>query len=424
MGVTVRQKEQGGPWWVFIKHHGKRRSKCIGDKKAANNLAKELREALAAGDLGLIEEPAPSEGLSFESYADQYLTRMESQLKRSTWVDYNGCTRRQLIPALGEKLLAAITRADVKALAASLQAKGLSTINVRKHLRILSSILSEAVEDELIASNPVRELRKLRHSKLPHQRRKVDVVTAKELAHLLETARTHTIGRRDKTVHPYRRYYPFLLCLARTGLRLGEAIALRWGDVDWHGGFIHVQRSYSRGELSTPKSGKDRRVDMSSQLQRVLRALYEERFERAVAIDPEAQAALEVERAAALEAIVFVDEVGGHIDEANFRHRIWGPLLTAAKLRHLRLHDLRHTCASLLIAGGAELQYVQQQLGHHSPAFTLTVYGHLLPKDRRGMVDQLDDAAPAGTPAAPDTRTTVLRPVPEERKALVAQGLS
>ncbi|MGE0521359.1 MAG: site-specific integrase [Candidatus Binatia bacterium] len=226
--------------------------------------------------------------------------------------------------------------------------------------------------------------------------------------------------RRTVTVHPYRRYYPFLLCLARTGLRLGEAIALKWGDVDWRGGFIHVQRSYSRGELSTPKSGKDRRVDMSAQLQRVLRATYEDRFARAVAIDAIAQAALEVERAAALDAWVFPDDAGGLIDESNFRHRIWQPPLTAAELRHIRLHDLQHTCASLLIAGGAELQYVQQQLGHHSPAFTLTVYGHLLPKDRRGVVDQL---APAGTLWAPDRGTDVLRSQGEDEKALVAQGL-
>ena len=175
-----------------------------------------------------------------------------------------------------------------------------------------------------------------------------------------------------------------------------------------------MQRSYSRGELSTPKSGKDRRVDMSGQLQRVLRAAYEERFERAVAID--AEAALEVERATALDAWVFPDEAGGLVDESNFRCRIWVPLLTAAKLRHVRIHDLRHGCASLLIAGGAELQYVQQQLGHHSPAFTLSVYGHLLPKDRRGMVDQLDDAAPEG-------RTSVLRVSHESENPSVSRGV-
>lgn len=77
------------------------------------------------------------------------------------------------------------------------------------------------------------------------------------------------------------------------------------------------------------------------------------------------------------------------------------PLLVAAKLRHIRIHDLRHTFASLLLANGADLKYVQEQLGHHSPAFTLSTYAHLLPSDRHGFVNRLDTVAPDGTPVAP-----------------------
>ena len=61
-------------------------------------------------------------------------------------------------------------------------------------------------------------------------------------------------------------------------------------------------------------------------------------------------------------------------------HRVWAPLLEAAKLHKVRIHDLRHTYASLMIDAGKALHFVQQQLGHHSPAFTLAVYGHLLPR--------------------------------------------
>src|SRR5262245_34968209 len=60
-------------------------------------------------------------------------------------------------------------------------------------------------------------------------------------------------------------------------------------------------------------------------------------------------------------------------------------------MRKIRIHDLRHTYASQLIAAGKELHYIQEQLGHHKASFTLTVYGHLLPRDRRGEVDCLDD---------------------------------
>jgi len=84
---------------------------------------------------------------------------------------------------------------------------------------------------------------------------------------------------------------------------------------------------------------------------------------------------------------------GGLIDDSNLRRRVWLPLLAAAELRHSRIHDLRHAYASLLLEMGTEIQYVQAQLGHHSAAFTLKVYGHLLPRDRRGYVDRLDSVA-------------------------------
>jgi integrase len=71
---------------------------------------------------------------------------------------------------------------------------------------------------------------------------------------------------------------------------------------------------------------------------------------------------------------VFTDTKGGIVDADAFRSRVFGPLLSAAKLRHIRLHDLRHTYASLLLAAGKEPHYIQQQLGHHSPAFTLGLH--------------------------------------------------
>ena len=147
--------------------------------------------------------------------------------------------------------------------------------------------------------------------------------------------------------------------------------------------------------ITTPKNKKSRRVDMSSQLQETLHALFVERFEKVVAIDANTQATLGSQRVVALTEWIFPDATGEVMDPDNFRHRIFKELLVAAKLRHIRIHDMRHTYASLLIEAGKELHYIQQQLGHHSPAFTLSVYGHLLPRDRRGEVNCLDDSPPA-----------------------------
>jgi integrase len=79
-------------------------------------------------------------------------------------------------------------------------------------------------------------------------------------------------------------------------------------------------------------------------------------------------------------------------DDDSFRNYVWSAILRRAGLRYRKPHTLRHTFASLRIEGGESLKYVQEQLGHHSPAFTLAVYGHLIPRGDRRAVDRLDDA--------------------------------
>jgi integrase len=419
MAVWVREKQKGsGEWWVFIKHAGKRRSKKVGDKKSANALAKEVRNALAAGDLGLGQEEEEPQGPTFNVYSEQYLDRAEPDgehgLKRSSWLDYASCIRRNLQPALGDRPLEDIHRRDVKDLAISLRASGLSAINVRKHMRILSAVLSEAVEDELIPANPALGLRKLNRSKLKgSQRKAIDPLDEGELAHVLATAKSHTERRRGKQAHPFRRYFPFLLLLAHTGLRLGEAFALKWGDLDWRGGFLQVRRAYVRGEMSVPKSGKERRVYVTRELLDALRDLYCERFGQVVPIDAGAR---EARHGEALDKWMFPDDAGGLMDESNLRRRVWGPLLAAAGVRHVRLHDLRHGYASLLLAKGKPLKFVQAQLGHHSAAFTLSVYGHLLRGDHEGLVDL--GGSPKVTQRSPGAELDELTQTPETTKAL------
>jgi integrase len=156
--------------------------------------------------------------------------------------------------------------------------------------------------------------------------------------------------------------YPFILLLVRTGLRLGEATALQWGDIDLHSRFIEVRRNYTRGKLSIPKSGKGRRVDMSRQLTETLKILHVERKKETLK-----NGWSEVPK------WVFVGTEGTMIDPDNFRHRVWTKLLAKAEFRHIRIHDLRYTFASLLIQQGESLAYVKEQMGHHSIQVTVDI---------------------------------------------------
>lgn len=456
-GVKVREKVKGsGVWWVFVSRvvgEGDarqlvRKSFCKGEREAADAFADEMRagyKLVAARQRGLTvdelhglglartELPTPEAGITFGTYATRILDRWEPNdkdpehgLKFSTWRDYKCCLDKRLVPALGDRPLASFKRRDGRQLEEQLRAEGLKASNVRKHVRLLSSILSEAAEDELIPVNPLLAGgRRRRRSKAKATKRRQDPFTAEELAALFTTAETHTVERRGKVVQPYRPFIPLLLCLTHSGIRLGEAVALRWGDIDWRSGTMLVSRAYSHGRLDVPKGGKARKVELSSRLRATLRAVYEARFERVVALDADQQAELEAAQAAtAAGALVFPDEAGSYLDDANLRRRLWAPLLEAAELRYRRLHDLRHTFATLHLQAGTDPLWVSAQLGHHSVAFTLSTYAHLPRNDRGGHADRIDPTAPKCTPSAPAPETVVSEPGPETTKPPVLQGVS
>lgn len=402
MAVKLRERKPC-EWWIVVDHRGKRFSKKIGgDKRQAAQVAREVERKLAQGDLGLLrsEEPAVP---TLAEYADRYLRAIVHGVKYTTHRDYEASFRLRILPALGEKRVNEITRADVKGLALQLREQGKSARNTRKTIAALSGLLSEAVDDGFLENNPALGLRGLFRSpdfKEGDSHRRANPLTREELAHLIATARTHSITRGGDTVYPYRHAVPFLLLLARTGLRLGEAVALQWQDVDFHGRFLEVRRACVRGRVTTPKNKSTRRVDLSAQLVETLRELHGTSFDGVAAISTAGQAELETGRVRLQESWIFSDGEKP-LDGDNLRKRVFEPLLVAAGLRRVRLHDLRHTYASLLISAGRELHYIQEQLGHHSPAFTLSVYGHLLPRNRRGEVDCLDDSpAQIRNPAA------------------------
>jgi len=87
---------------------------------------------------------------------------------------------------------------------------------------------------------------------------------------------------------------------------------------------------------------------------------------------------------------VFLSQQGAPLDQAHFYNRVWRKLLAKAGLRYIRIHDLRHTFASLLIQNGESLAYVKEQLGHGSIQITVDTYGHLVPGGNRQAVDKLD----------------------------------
>jgi integrase len=253
-------------------------------------------------------------------------------------------------------------------------------------LSYLSAILNEAVDDELLQGNPAAKVRKVIAKE---HKAEIQPLTAAELDHLLNTVQQH-----------YPDHYALFLLLARTGMRIGEALALKWADIDFNSRFIKVERSVRKGRVSTPKSGKSRRVDMSPQLADTLKIHLTESKKRGLALgigEPE---------------IVFMNSRGTMIDTNNWRRWVFNKALAKAKMRRIRIHDLRHTYATIRLAAGHNIVDVSNQLGHHSVTLTLDVYGHWVPGQNKSEVDALDSlhlSAPYPHPEANSQEKTDLK---------------
>jgi integrase len=373
MGVKVRERPEGsGVWWIFIDHQGKRKAKKVGrDKKFAEEAAKKTQAKLTLGDVGITEEK-PKFPL-FKDYADLWLHSYVKGLRRqSTFERYGHCLGRYIYPVLGNKPIDEIRRGEIRDLLLSLHNKGLSRSTVCLIRDVVSGPLSYAVDEELIQANPAigitkrLQLRRDRHFEIePMNRGEVDL--------FLETCSTH-----------YPEQYPFFLCAFRTGMRLGELLGLRWGDVDWHGRFLRVSRSYKVGRISPTKTGRIRRVDMSDQLVECLRGLFTLRKKEA----------LKEGKSAVVETIFH--RAGQPMAQNSIRN-IFKRILARAGLREMRLHDIRHTFASLLLSDGQSPVYVKEQLGHPSIQMTVDIYGHLIPSSNREAVNRLDTTQPSAT---------------------------
>ena len=368
MAVKIKEKIKGsGEWWIFINHNGRRRSKKIGhNKKLAQKVAGNIEAKLTLGDFNMIDNDAKIP--TFKEYAKTWLEiNIPATLKPSTVRDYQGLLENHINPIFETLPVNIINKLKVKEFLLKKTNEGYASSTVTHMKNAIAGILNLAIDDETISINPAHRLGKvIRYKSLQLD---IDPLNREELTKLLNAFSTK-----------YPRHYPMALTLARTGMRIGEAIGLQWGDIDFNGQFITIQRGMSRGKIETPKNGKKRKVDMSKQLTETLLKLKKERIAEKLKKGWKE-----------MPDWVFISETGTAIDSSSWRKRIFEKALEKAELRKIRIHDLRHGYASQLIQAGESLAYIRDQLGHHSIKVTVDIYGHLAPEGNKNAVNKLDD---------------------------------
>jgi integrase len=342
-------------------------------KRAAETLA-QARDIKAAVHTDISRgEYVPQTTLTLKAYYDEwiesYIGRTRNGIRPATITGYKDQMRVHVLPELGRRRLSQIGPRDVKALAATLTAKGLSPNSVRLAIAPLKALLADAFEEELIRRNPAANVRlaQPKTSETEDEQAKVKALTADELNLL--------IGKLPK------QHRLVVEVLARTGLRIGELAALRWSDVDFGRQRILVRRRWYRGTFAPPKSKYGSRdVPISKTLGRRLWSVRGRDDE-----------------------LIFGTKNGTPMAITNYYNRVYKPAAVKAGVPWATLHTLRHTCATDLFRAGKNAKQVQEWLGHHSASFTLDTYIHLLEDDIGEAPAGFDAPLNGATKGQPDT---------------------
>ncbi|MBU1249755.1 MAG: site-specific integrase [Actinobacteria bacterium] len=333
--------------------------------------------------------PTSNAGLLLGDFALEWLDTL--RLENSTLVGYRKIVRNHLVPYLGQipvqRLTATRIARHYRELLESgfrdgrgerVPERGLSASSVNKVHVVLGAMLDAAIDDGVIAMNPARKSRTVQAPTGKQVRAgapEIVTLSATQLRRFLDWDRDEL---QDEL-------HALWTCLAMTGMRRGEVLALRWSDIDLEGQRISVRRAAdytTRGGLKSTKTGQSRVLDIDATLAGVLRR------HRAL------RGALSLTLVQA-SAYVFADLDGAMLDPKNVTAR-WSTRIARARrapaladLPHVTIKGLRHTHATLLLELGVHPKVVQERLGHSNISTTMNIYSHVTPTMQRDAVDRL-----------------------------------
>jgi integrase len=309
--------------------------------------------------------------MRLEVWAAEWLPS-RADLRPSSYARLESIVRLHVVPAFGNRPLATISNGEIRKWVGRMSKDGMSAAAVRKSVFALRAMLDAAVADQRLAVNPAINI------PLPTERaaeqRYLDREQVLTLADLIAP-----------------RYRALVLLGAFGGLRWGELAGLRRGRVDTLRSRVTVCETATDiggkitfGEPKTPKSRR------TIPLARSIMAEVEQHLGEYV--PPGA------------DALIFTSASGNPLYRGTFWPSVWKPAVRRAGLAGLRIHDLRHTYVSLMVAAGANPKEVSTWAGHSSVSFTLDRYGHLYDEHGDDVADRLDQLLSQGRPSA-DVRT-------------------
>lgn len=348
---------------------GRQRRKCIYGK-TRQEVSRKLSSLLTDIERGL---PVTDDKQTVRAYLEHWLAfTAKSRIRERTFTRYGELLNRHVIPAVGSLALTKLTPQRLDQLWSQMADGGLSPRTVTQARAILRSALNTAMKHGLVPRNASALTSAPRV-----ERHQATFLTEEQAVALLKSAHGHPLEG--------------IVCLGLLcGMRMGEILGLTWADIDLDSKRLTIQRQQQRVgseiALVDTKTGKSvRNIELPAQ---AVAALKRHRDRQSTNVRPAAGERWIVS------GRVFTNETGGPLENGTAL-RQFHRLLEAAKLPKMRLHDLRHSCATILLARGAPARDVMELLGHSTIAMTMNVYGHAMPNAMRNAASIMEKALAA-----------------------------
>lgn len=315
----------------------------------------------------------PASKMALAALYEEYIEVKGREVRASSLATLKNILTKHILPYIGEIRLDKLSVPQLQKWKTELSGQGLSATTLKHCYGELRALLNYALKMEYINRNPLLSVGNFRESYFEHPHEKLHYYTAAQFLRFISQARTY--AEQSKTMSEWG-YYVFFAIAYYTGARKGEINALKWSDLD--GDIMHIRRSVTQklkgGDVETPPKNQSsyRNLQIPAPLVRIL----------------------DEHRKRQSSDRLFTDDYricgGAHclrdtsIENKNTKYA------EAAGLPHIRIHDFRHSHASLLANEGINIQEIARRLGHSNIQQTWQTYAHLYPREEERAISILD----------------------------------
>lgn len=355
MSIKKNRRRSSNPWEVRWREGGRQFSRSFPTRADAEAFDAKRREDMRTG-----RYLSPTlRATTFGEVSAHWLTTRRH--RDTTNLRNKGILERHLLPAFGRVPLRDISRSMITREVARWEKLGLKRRTIDRHLAVLTAIFNMALADDLLTKSPVVKID--RPEPTPPHRRALDI---KEQGALLSAITEH--------------YRPLLYIALSTGCRISELFALKIGDFDLEERTLTIRNSKT-------EAGKRVLTISSTDVSNILSHLAQ--TDRTVQMHDES---------------LFVTPNGERLDYSNFRRRIFVPACERAQLSGVQVHDLRRTCATMLIMNGVPHKEVQARLGHRDIRTTMNMYAESTKEGRQLVATVMESVLKDALSTQPPTR--------------------